>query len=74
MDRYEEKLDKITEQISEINITLARNTVSLEEHIKRTNILENKLEPVEKHVVMVNGVIKFLLGLAALSALFKLLN
>lgn len=68
MERLEEKLDKIVEQIAEINVTMARNTASLDEHIRRTNMLEEKLEPVEKHVIMVNGAAKLLMGLLGLAA------
>lgn len=68
MDRFDEKLDKIVEQIIEINMTMAKNTASLDEHIRRTNILEEKLEPVEKHVLMVNSITKFLITLTGLAA------
>ncbi len=66
-DRIHEKLDKVVDSISEINVTLARQAVSLEEHIKRSNMLEAKMVPVERHVAMVNGALKFvgLLGVLA---------
>ncbi len=66
-DRVHDKLDKVVESISEINVTLAKQSVSLEEHIKRSNMLEAKMVPVEKHVAMVNGALKFigLLGILA---------
>ena len=58
--RLEAKLDKIADiQLDQAKL-LERNTVTLEEHVRRTNILESKLEPVEKHVTMVNGVFKAL--------------
>lgn len=63
--RVEEKLDKVADDISQINITLAKQEVSLAEHIRRTNVLEQKLEPVEKHVAMVNGGLK-IVGIVAL--------
>jgi len=67
-----EQLSKIEESLSRIDKTLERNTVSLEYHIKITDMLESKVEHVDTHVKMVNGVFKFLLGVAALSALLKL--
>jgi len=77
MERLEEKLDKIVEQIAEINVTMARNTASLDEHIRRTNMLEEKLEPVEKHVLMVNSITKFVITMitlaAAATAIYKVL-
>lgn len=64
-----EKLEKLDSRIDNIDITLAKQSVilenqhaSLEVHIKRTDLLEAKLEPVEKHVDMVAGALK-LIGL-----------
>lgn len=65
MRETDQKLDKIVENISEINITLGKQSVILEEHIRRTNLLEEKLVPIEKHVQMVHGAMK-LLGLVAI--------
>jgi len=54
-DRIEMKLDKLDEQIKvldkrldSVDITLAKQQVSLDEHIKRTTLLENKVIPLEK--------------------------
>lgn len=63
MKRLEDKLDKVIETQSEINVTLVKQSVILEEHVKRTNLLEQKLEPVEKHVAMVQGAIKVVMAL-----------
>jgi flagellar motor component MotA len=54
----EAKIDKILEKIHSIDITLARNTASLELHMKRTDLLEKKLEPVEAHVSLINASFK----------------
>lgn len=70
--RIEDKIDRIETSINQIDKTLARNTDSLEFHIKRTNLLEKKVEHVDHHVTMVNGVLKFILGLSALAGLIKL--
>lgn len=72
--RIEDKIDKISDDISEVKVTLARNTVSLEEHVKRTNILEARVEPMRKDIDMVKGAIA-LIGLlatiATIAALFR---
>lgn len=59
----ERKLDKILEEITEIKvsqakteITLDANTKSLQEHIKRTNILEEKTEELQKLTNKLSGV------------------
>lgn len=64
-DRIFEKLDKIDERLNSIDKTLERNTISLEYHIKRTDILQNEVEkmnedltPVEDHVKKVHFILK----------------
>jgi len=64
-DRIENKLDKITDHMANIDVTLAKQSVLLDEHIKRSNLLEAKLAPVEKHVAIINTILKILGGLAA---------
>lgn len=63
--RIENKLDHVVEKIGSIDVTLAKQHVSLAEHIRRTNALESQLEPVKRHVNMVHGALK-LIGLVAL--------
>lgn len=48
--RIEDKLDKIVDRISSIDSTLAAQHVSLEDHIKRTALLEKELRPIKSHV------------------------
>ena len=54
------KLDKINEQLSSINTTLAAQHVTLVEHVRRTELLENKVAPIERHVNYVEGAFKFI--------------
>lgn len=72
LERLEGKLDKQQEHIHEIDKTLVRNTASLEEHMKRTEmneeaieLLREELKPVRTHVNHVEGGIK-LIGLVSL--------
>lgn len=74
MDDIRKNLDEIKNDIKEINSsistidkTLIKQESQLAEHIRRTNILEDKIEPVERHVYMMNGALKFL-GLLSLLA------
>lgn len=60
MEKLHGKIDKIAERINSIDVTLAKQHEQLKEHIRRTNILEQKLEPVEEHVAMINGAFKFI--------------
>ncbi len=68
LDRLEKKIDKVLDHVANHDVTAARQQVSLDEHIRRTNILEHKFEPVQKHVAMVNGALKVIsaLGISAL--------
>lgn len=53
LKRQDEKLDKLVFKQMEQNETLVRNTVTLEEHVRRTNLLENRAERIEKDVIEV---------------------
>ncbi len=50
LKRLSEEHAKIAERLVDYNDTNARNTASLEEHVKRTNLLEVRLEGIEEHV------------------------
>lgn len=56
-NRQEEKIDKIQSDIVEIKVIMAKNTTSLEEHMRRTNLLENRIEPLEKNMYKILGAI-----------------
>ena len=58
--RLEDKLDLISDRIQSIDVTLAKQHVILDEHIRRTGLLEKRVEPVEKNMVMFQGFLKFL--------------
>lgn len=47
-DRVYNKLEKIETHIASIDITLARNTDSLENHMARTLIIEKALFPIKR--------------------------
>lgn len=73
-DRLEEKLDRLDEKLSTAMVTQGRQQAILEaqhaslvEHMKRSDLLEAKLVPVERHVSMVNGALK-LVGVIAMLA------
>lgn len=58
--RIERKLDSITEKVGAVQITLAAQHEVLAEHVRRTNILEAKIEPIQKHVSRVEGALKLI--------------
>lgn len=62
-DKFEKidiKLDKMCEHLASIDITIARQQVSLDEHISRTELLEKRLDPVEKNYLYMKGSLKFI--------------
>lgn len=69
--RIEEKLDKVVEKIGNIDVTLAKQSVILDEHVRRSNLLEAKMLPLEKHVAVVNGALKFLGTMAILATIIE---
>jgi hypothetical protein len=69
-----QKLDKLAEIGIKQEVNLARLTVTVEEHTKRSNLLEEaqkdlhaEIEPIKKHVAMVSGALK-LIGLLGVIA------
>ncbi len=77
-ERIHDKLDRIEQRLNNIDVTLAVNTESLKEHIKRTNLLEAAMEPIKAHVNRVDGALRFLgivsLIVAIVTGLIKLFS
>lgn len=61
------KLGRIETRLNSIDTTLASQHEILKEHIRRTELLEADVKPIQRHVSMVEGAIKFI-GLLALLA------
>lgn len=68
----DKKLDKIADDISEIKTQLAVYNEQLKYHIKRSDqadsaikLLEERVKPVEKHVIFLNNVSKFIALIAS---------
>ena len=68
------KLDKVVEKQSEMNETLIRQEENLKEHMRRTEILEEKFEPVERHVAMIDGAVKLLGILGIVFGIYRSVN
>lgn len=74
--RLRETLDKLIEKQHELNLTLARLTDTVEQHVRRSDNLEkhvnqvdemlrNELNDVKEHVTMVRGFARIAAGLLA---------
>lgn len=62
LDEQHQELDRRLDNIEKVMIA---QEINLKEHIRRTDLLEEALKPIQKHVAMVEGVFKFL-GLISL--------
>lgn len=77
--RHDEAFDDIKKSMNAIDVSLARNTASLEIHVKRCDLLEKKLEHLEhkvdnkfdKLVPKAISVISLISGIYALAKAFK---
>jgi len=72
LERIEVKVDKITEHIGSIDVTLAAQHESLKQHIERTNKLEEIVVPIKKHVDMVKGALALITLLATIAAIIEM--
>ena len=66
-ERIYELLDKISDDISELKITAAKQEENIKEHIRRTELAEENLEiirkeiqPLKEHVIAINGVLRII--------------
>lgn len=81
IEKVLEKLDKIAEDIAEIKVMDAIQNEQLREHMRRSDLLEKrveqvdaKVEPIEAHVHQVSGMIKLVAGIAAVAGLLLTLK
>jgi hypothetical protein len=50
LEKIEQQLEKLADNLNRINVELGVYNEQLKLHIKRTQLLEERLEPVVKHV------------------------
>lgn len=66
-DKLEKNIEKISDGVADINVTLAKQHASLDEHMRRTSALEESVDllrkevkPVQSHVAMMHGAAKLI--------------
>jgi hypothetical protein len=64
----DDKLGKIAVDVAEINTTLKFQAKQLESHIKRTELLEQRLAPIEDHSKFVQGLMRISLYVASIGS------
>lgn len=70
-ERIEQKLDSVSDRLSSIDTTLAAQHESLKQHMKRSDLLEAQVEPLKRHVAMVEGIARAIGGVAVLAAILE---
>ena len=60
LDKLDEKVDKTNDRLNSMDKTLVKQEENLKEHMRRTDLLENDLKPIKKHVAVMNGAFKAL--------------
>jgi len=65
LKRIENKIEAVQANLTELNITVAKQEVTLTDHVRRTEILENEIKPLKKERYRTEGAVK-LIGLCAL--------
>lgn len=78
LEKLYDKQDKMSEDLTEVKVILAKQEENIRIHIHRTNLLEENTEmlrasmkPLEAHVNMVGGALKFLGVLGIFASITK---
>lgn len=72
LDGQDEKLDSLSEKLHSMEIIQVEQGKDLKYHIKRTDLLEKKLEPVEEHVSFLRMLIKLIGALSVIAGLVQI--
>lgn len=70
--RIEQKLDDQNDHLSSMAVTLAEQHVSLEEHMRRTSIIEEDMKPIKAHVTLMNNIAKIVTFIVTILGAYKL--
>lgn len=71
------KVEKISEDVGELKVTSAKQQVSLDLHVKRSNMLEDlvthidesKVQPLQAEMSQIKGIYKFIAFLSVLATI-----
>jgi len=78
MERFESKLDKVQEDMTEVKITIVQNTSDIAHHIKRSDMTDEQVKLLQDRVVRVetsdnriNWTIRVIIGIAAVATFLR---
>jgi hypothetical protein len=69
LKRIEDKVDAVIHRIGSIDVTIAKQQVSLDEHIQRTNLLQAVVQIHQDKMSEFTGAIKFVKLVGVLAAI-----
>lgn len=65
LDKFESKLDSLDSRLDAVDKTLVKQEANLGEHMRRTDLAESRMDiiqadiqPIKKHVAMMEGALK----------------
>lgn len=73
LKRIEDKIDKMADHMAAVDITLAEQAVVLKDHVLRTNLLQKKIEPIDKNMEMLKNIAK-IISFIGVGIIMKLLH
>lgn len=71
MNDIKDKLGTIDSTLVRMDVTLAKQSVQLAEHMKRTEMLEERVAPIERHVIQVGAILKLLTFIAVVAETYR---
>lgn len=74
LDRIEDKIDKVLEKASNTDVTLAKQSVILEEHVRRTEALEAIVMPIKTKVDVATLALKVIAGSGVLGGVHGIMH
>jgi hypothetical protein len=66
--------DKVLEELHAMRLVMERQNTILEAYMERTEKLETRLDPVERHVLVVNTIVKGVMSLGVVGVVAKMLH
>jgi hypothetical protein len=66
--------NEILQKLSSIDVILTKQQASLDYHIRRTDILEEKIKPIEVHMTELKGIVKLLKLIGIFATIVEVLH
>lgn len=70
-NKIEVKIDKIVDTLGKQAVTLERLTVTVEDHVMRTNELQAIVLPMQRKFNYIEGILKFIGFIGILAAIYE---